>query len=307
MPNGRDIVEKADIAVSNLVSDGGYLNPEQSDKFIDIVIDQPTLLNRVRTVKMNAPKKKIEKLGFGSRILNAAPASGSYLDSGLRSKPDLGTVDLDTKEILAEVWIPYDVLEDNIEHESMEDTIMRHIAQRTALDLEELLINGNEIAGSPADPYLELMDGALLMSDNSLVDGTGLGYGSTLWKAIVEAMPTKYLRNINLMNFFISHFVEHEYRAALAARETGLGDALITGRQPVYGFGVKMDACALMPNSNALFTYPQNIIWGVQRDIMIETDRDIRARVIQIVLTLRCDFVAETADAIVVAENIGAS
>ncbi len=60
-----------------------------------------------------------------------------------------------------------------------------------------------------------------------------------------------------------------------------------------------------MPNASALFTYPQNIIMGVQRDIMIETDRDIRARVIQIVLTMRVDFKAETEDAIIVVENLG--
>lgn len=303
MPDGRDIVEKADLAVSNLVADGGYLNPEQANKFIDIVIDQPTLLNKVRTVRMNAPKRRIEKIGFENRILNAAPASGSYLAADSRAKPDLGMIELDTKEILAEVWIPYDVLEDNIEHENLEDTIMRHIAQRTALDLEELLITGDTGSG---DDYLALLDGALLMSGNALVDGTGLGYSSDLWKAIISAMPTKYLRNINLMSYFASHNTEHEYRAALAARETGLGDALITGRQPVYGYGVKLETCALMPNGNVLFTYPNNLVWGIQRDIMIETDRDIRARVLQIVLTMRSDFKAETSDAIIVAENVGA-
>jgi hypothetical protein len=62
-----------------------------------------------------------------------------------------------------------------------------------------------------------------------------------------------------------------------------------------------------MPNGNIAFTYPNNIIWGVQRDIMIEKDRDIRRRVIQIVLTMRIDFKCETADALVVAENVGAS
>jgi hypothetical protein len=305
MPDARTIVEKADLAVSNLVNDGGYLNPEQSNKFLDIIIDQPTLLNSVRTVRMSAPQRKIEKIGFGSRIMNAAPASGSYLDSANRSKPDLQTVSLSTKEVMAEVWIPYDVLEDNIEHGGMEDTIMRHMASRIALDLEELLIQGDQSLDA-GDPYLDLIDGALLMSGNALVDCTGKGYGSDLWKALIAAMPTKYLRDLNAMRFYGSYNTEHEYRDVLAARETGLGDAGITGRNSVYGFGVQLTPCALMPNGNVLFTYPQNIIWGVQRDIMIETDRDIRARVIQIVVTMRIDFKAETSTAIVVGENVGA-
>ena len=302
MPGSRTVVEKADIAVSNLTSDGGYLNSEQSNRFIDIVINEPTLLNRVRTVRMNAPKRKIEKIGFGNRILKVAADSGSVLDSSDRSKPDLDQIELNTKEIMAEVWIPYDVLEDNIERENMEDTIMKHIARRVSLDLEELLLQGDTTA---SDPYLALIDGVLQMSSNSTVDGTDEGYGADLWKKLIKQMPTKYLRNIGLMNFFSSYEVEHEYRDVLADRGTNLGDSNITGRAPVYGFGVELAPCALMPTTNVAFTYPSNIIWGIQRDIMIERAKDIRRRVIQIVLTMRIDFKCETSDALVVGENVG--
>jgi len=302
--NSTDIIEKADIAVSNLVSDGGYLNPEQSNKFIDLIIDEPTLLSRIRTVRMNAPKRKIEKIGFQNRILRAAPSSGTALADDQRSKPDLGMIQLDTKEIIAEVWIPYDVLEDNIEHESMESTIMKHMARRTSLDLEELLIQGK--VGHATDSYLALIDGILEMSGNPLVDATGKGYTSALWKSVISAMPTKYLRNLSAMDYFTSYNTDHEYRDELAKRETGLGDTSITGRAPVYGFGVKLTPCALMPTSKLVLTYPQNIIWGIQRDIMIETDKDIRRRVYQIVMTMRVDFKCETPDAVIIAENIGA-
>jgi len=302
--DSRNIIEKADIAVSNLVSDGGYLNPEQSNKFIDLIIDEPTILNRIRTVKMNAPKRKIEKIGFQNRILRPAPSSGTALADNLRVKPDLDMLQLDTKEIIAEVWIPYDVLEDNIEHQSMESSIMKHMARRVSLDLEELLINGK--IGHSTDDYLAIVDGLLQMSVNPIVDATGKGYTSALWKSIISSMPTKYLRNLNAMDYFTSYNTDHEYRDELAKRETGLGDANITGRNPVYGFGVKLTPCALMPNNNVVLTYPQNIIWGIQRDIMIETDKDIRRRVYQIVMTMRIDFKCETPDALVVAENIGA-
>jgi HK97 family phage major capsid protein len=304
MPSSRTIVEKADIAVSNLTTDGGYLNAEQANKFLDIIIDEPTLLNRIRNVRMNAPKRKIEKIGFGNRILKVAPDSGEALDASDRSKPDLDQIELETKEIIAEVWIPYDVLEDNIERAGIEDTIMKHMAMRVALDLEELLLQGDETA---SDPYLALVDGVLQMSSNATIDATDKGYGADLWKALINAMPTKYLRNIGLMNFFSSYQTEHEYRDVLADRATALGDRNIQGRNPVFGFGVELAPCALMPNGNIAFTYHNNIIWGVQRDIMIEKDRDIRRRVIQIVLTMRIDFKCETADALVVAENVGAS
>ena len=95
MKDSRDIIAKADLAVANLISDGGYLNSEQANNFIDIVINQPTLLQTVRTVRMNAPKRKIEKIGFGNRILRAAPASGTALAEARRARPDLDMIELE--------------------------------------------------------------------------------------------------------------------------------------------------------------------------------------------------------------------
>lgn len=302
MKDSRTIVEKADLAVANLITDGGYLNAEQSNRFIDIVIDEPTLMKSVRVVRMNAPKRKIEKIGFGNRILRAAPASGTALASSLRARPDLGMIELETKEIIAEVWLPYDVLEDNIEKDNLENTIMDKIGSRTALDLEELLILGD--TGS-SDTYLALTDGAIeLTPTGNIVDGSAItDVTKALFKMGIQYMPTKYLRNVSLMRYYTSHHVETEYRDSLATRLTDLGDEKVTGRTPCYAYGVPVVPCALMPNNKLILTYPDNIIWGVQRDIMIETDRDIRARVLIIVLTLRVDVKLEQPDACVVIEN----
>lgn len=300
MKNSRDIIEKADLAVSHLQTEGGYLEAEQADKFIDIVIDQPTIINECRSVKMTTPKRKIEKIGFGSRILQAAPASGTALST--RSRPDLGLVELETKEVIAEVWLPYDVLEDNIERENLEDTIMQKIGERAALDLEELIILGDT---SSADTFLALTEGVIELTPTSnTVDGSGFtDIDKTLFKTAIHCMPTKYLRNVSLMRFYTSHHVETEYRDYLASRVTQLGDEKIAGRTPCYSFGVPLAPCALMPNNKLVLTYPENIIWGIQRDIMIETDRDIRRRVLVIVLTMRIDVKLEQSDACVVVEG----
>jgi HK97 family phage major capsid protein len=302
MKSSRDIIAKADLAVANLIADGGYLNAEQADKFIDIVIDQPTLIQTVRTVKMNSPKRKIEKIGFGNRILRAAPASGTALSDNQRARPDLGMIELETKEIIAEVWIPYDVLEDNIERGGLEDTIMTKIAQRTSLDLEELIILGDEAS---TDSYLALTDGVIELTPTAnVVDASSItSVSKTLFKAGIQYMPTKYLRNVSMMKFYTSHHVETEYRDSLADRETILGDSKITGRNPCFAYGVPLAPCALMPNNKVVFTYPDNIIWGIQRNIMIETDKDIRRRVLIIVLTIRCDVKLEQPDACVVVES----
>src|SRR4051812_33157708 len=109
MASNQELIKKADIALSDLAT-AGRLNPEQTDRFIRVLIDQPTLLGQSRTVAMGAPQMKINKIGFGSRILRPAVSSVALPDSE-RVKPDLGTVPLSTQEVMAEVHIPYDVLE----------------------------------------------------------------------------------------------------------------------------------------------------------------------------------------------------
>ena len=50
-----ELVKRADIAISDLTDNGGMLNPEQANMFIDMVQETPTILNQSRVVTMNAP------------------------------------------------------------------------------------------------------------------------------------------------------------------------------------------------------------------------------------------------------------
>lgn len=248
---------------------------------------------------MNSPKLEINKIGFGTRILKAAPASGTALTAANRSEPTTSKVTLDTDEVIAEVHIPYDVLEDNIERGNLEDTIMFQIAERVALDLEELLILGDTTS---ADTYLALKDGILKQATSHVVDFSGIPtqpINKAIWKAANKAMPNKYIRNRDALRHYVSPDVETEYVDTLADRATNLGDDKTQFWNPNRGFGVPIRSAALMPDDKTIMTFPKNIIWGVQRKIMIESDRDIRSRVIIIVVTLRIDVKFEEEDSVV--------
>jgi hypothetical protein len=302
--NQRQIVEKAMITVTDLVNNGGYLNPEQANKFLRDVRDAPTLLNDIRIVQMNAPKRVIENIGFGSRILKEAPASGTALGSVDRSAPTTGKITLTTDEVIAEVNIPYDVLEDNIERGNLEDTIMSMIAERTALDLEELLVLGDTNSG---DSYLAMFHGAIKMatSHTTSIAGSGSAMGKNVFKQGILEMPTKYLRNRPSMRFYISPDNETEYRDVVADRQTGYGDNTLQGFKPLMAFGVPIIPAVHVPDTKMIFVDPMNLIMGIQRDIMIETDRIIRERIIVIVLTLRIAIAVEREDALTIIEGIG--
>lgn len=302
--NQRALVEKAMITVSDLSDQGGYLNPEQSDKFLLDIQDTPTLLKEIRVVPMKAPKRVIENIGFGSRILKAAPNSGTALGSSDRVKPTTGKITLTTDEVIAEVNIPYDVLEDNIERGGFEDTVMKMITERVSLDLEELLITGDTDSG---DDYLALFDGAIKMATNHTVDITGAdsAISKNVFKQAILEMPTKYITNRPAMRMYISHDNETNYRDMVADRQTGHGDDTLQGFNPLFAFGCPIVPVIYMPDTNLVFVNPKNLIMGIQRDVMIEVDRVIRERVIVIVLTMRIAIAVEREDALTVIEGIG--
>lgn len=312
MPGNNQLIQKADLALSDLVANGGLLLPEQTDKFIQTLIDSPTMLNAARVVTMSGPQKKINKIGFGSRILRKATSSTALSDSQ-RAKPDLGQIVLNTKEVIAEIHLPYDVIEDNIEGGSisaamgssaggLQDTLVSLLASRAALDLEELAILGDT---SSADEYLALTNGFLKIANSHIVDAEGATLTKDIFKAAIKAMPDKYLRVRSDMDFFVSVDNETEYRDTVANRVTGLGDAALVTASALAAFGSPIQAAPLMPNGKGLYTNPNNLIFGIQRRVNIEYDKDIRARKFIVVLTARVDFQIEEKDAAVVIVNLG--
>jgi hypothetical protein len=316
--NNQELIKKADMALADLAS-GGLLLPEQADSFIRKLLVQPTLLNQVRTVTMNSPQRNINKIGFGQRILKKA-TSATALSEADRSKAVTSQVNLNTSEVIAEVRLPYDVIEDNIEPGQintagasavappvlggLKDTIIRMIAERAALDLEELAILGDS---GDADPYLAMKEGYLKLATDHVIDAGAAAVNKDMFKQGLKAMPDQYMRNLAQLRHYVSVNNEIEYRDTFASRETTGGDnQFVTQAQaPVFGFGVPLNAVSLMPGAQGLLCHPLNMIMGIQRQISIEVAKSITERVFIIVLTARVDFQIEETDAVVKYTNIG--
>lgn len=309
--SNKELAKRADMALSDL-SSGGLLNPEQSNQFIDMVQEQPTILNQARIVRMGAPQRKINRLGFGTRIMKAAPQGSSpfaaddgtndrYLAATDRSAPTTAQITLTTKEMMAEIHLPYELLEDNVEGMSFEDHVMRLIAERAAEDLEAWMLEADTAS---ADAYFALNDGLLVTAVTNVVNNASAGISPDVFEAMLLAMPKKYLRNLSRLRNFMPVAETIKYRANVAKRATGYGDSALSEAGQLTAYGVPVEAAPLMPASTGLFTYPQNILFGIQRDISIETDKDIRSRQIIIVLTIRADTKWDDESAVVKVTNI---
>lgn len=313
MSSNQSLIQKADIALGDLAT-AGELNPEQANLFIRVAIESNPLLNVVRVVAMNSSQRNIDKIGFGSRILRKATSSTALADAD-RVKPDLSQVILTTKEVIAEVHIPYDVLEDNIEGGNpfvplqtgaggLHDTIVSLLAQRASLDLEEQAILGDS---ANADPYIAMQEGFLKLSTVNVANAGGALFSKDIVKQGQKAMPPKYMSNKGLLINFVSVNNETEMRDQYATRQTALGDANLQGSLPLRVFGSPVLGVPNMPEEVGLYTDPRNLIFGIQRRISLEYDKDIRARVFIVVLTARIDWQIEETAAVVKYTNILAS
>jgi len=322
MATNSSLLRKADLAIADLQTNGGELSPEQGAAFIRKLHAQPTLINRCRVVEMLSPQRKINKIGFGKRILRKA-TSATALTPAQRSKPTTEQITLISKEQIAEVRLPYDVLEDNIERAAsanngdanagaggLHQTIIELIAARAALDIEELALLADTAYKNSSDAddeaYLSQGDGwlKLIKTHGNVFDAGNETIKKEIFKGGLKTLPSQYQRNKTALNHIVSVNNETEYRDTLANRTTGLGDGMVTGSNAVYAYGSPVIGAALMPEDKGLFTDPKNLIFGIQRQVSMEFDKDITSRVYIIVLTLRCDFQVEETEAAVLYENI---
>jgi len=245
----EELVQKA-VVTTDALAAAGKLNPAQSDRFIDYVVDETVLKNNARVVRFRNESLDIDKIGIGNRV--AVPKAEAK-DPAIRRGITTTKITLTPKEIMVPFEISDNFKEVNIEGDASEDHIVQIMAKRLANNLEELYLMGdllgaavieNEIyeGGSSTqyvkDTYLALQKGWLRGADaGNVVDAEGANIGLSVFSKMIRAMPTKFRRNRGELRWYISPDLWQLYLEKLASRATALGDAAAggSGHQP---FGI---------------------------------------------------------------------
>jgi len=307
--DAADLIQKADMALSDLTS-GGLLLPAQAKKFIRKMIKRSVLMQMATVIPMAGPKRRIEKIGFTERILKPK-TSGTQLTSDQRSTPALSKVELSTVLAAAEVDIPEEVFEDNIEGDSLRKTILEEMARRAPLDLDELFLLGDTDLDL-TDPFLDLLDGWLKSATSNVYDAAGAMPTEAVWKGAYKTMPQQYRALKSTMRFLTSSDAQTEYVDLLGQRGTAVGDkAAVDGIAPKWQ-GIPIEEVPVMPGNlgddedmtNALLIQPKNLTVGIQRKIRTRWDVDIRAGVVFVVMDLRMDAKFAEEEAVVKISNL---
>lgn len=246
----KELIEKAVITTDALAT-AGKLNPAQSDKFIDYMVDETVLKNNARVVRFRNETLEIDKIGIGRR---AALPKTEAQDPGLRRGINTSKIVLQPREII----VPFEV-GDNFKEmaleENVEDHIIKMMATQLANDLEELYINadtvgpsilesnykeGGDTAKYVKDKYLALQDGWFRLADGGhIYDAEGKNIGLSVFNAMLRQMPTKFRRNKAALRWFLSPDLAQIYFEKLSTRATALGDQAAGGAGHAP-FGVPM-------------------------------------------------------------------
>lgn len=289
----KQLLAKAQITIDDLVSDGGYLKPQQAKKFIISLIEEASLLPLCYVQGMTSKKMEVDKIVFGDRILHRA-TSAEALPEAKRSKFTTDKIELDAQEFKAEVRLPWDVVEDNIEGDSLKSTVLSMMQERVALDMDEIIANGDTDSD---DPDLAVLDGIRKQANSNIVDAGGASLGKVILHAGIKTMPKKYRRNRKKMMFLVASDSELNYRNELAERATGGGDRYLVEDVPVMYSGSPLKDIPVFPENlgvgndrtEALYLDPKNIRVGVYKKVRLHTDEDISAGVMIIVARVRFD------------------
>ena len=287
------ILEKA--FTSGDLASGGLLNPEQSSTFVQGIIDNSVIIKECRRVPMKSDKRQIDKITYGSDILQKPPAVGTAPTNV--TKPVTSKVILSATELLVAIDVGYDALEDSIEGKGLFDTIMSLTDKEVARELDILLLHG-DTAGGTGD-YLEVLDGVLKQITTNVYDATGKKLDKDVLFATVKKIPSRFYDVETDYRFYVSHLARLDYIQALA--DAGVNDAfiryLLEAREPAYqGTPVRKvpalktyDTGGSVMGSDGLLINPKNIVWGIHRDVSYEFDRQPRKRIIEVTMTMKID------------------
>lgn len=274
----------------------GILRPEQARRFIDYVWDATTLAQDGRRVTMRANTMELEKINVGDRVIRAASQGVStYTNTGAT----FSKVELTTKKIRLDWEVSAESLEDNIEGAALEDHLVRLMTNAFGNDIEDLAINGDGSTGS----FLSIMNGFINLEKTSPNTGAGSNLGSahevintalvgsnaafTDWttdklQALILAMPRRYRAITNGLKFYagtdtFANIVKNNATVYSTIGSTeNTRNEFIGGANQTFGgarqtrvLGVPVLEVPYYPAGFVDLTFPQNRIWGFQRDITV--------------------------------------
>lgn len=301
--SNQTLLQKADMEVSDLITDGGYLPDEQATTFVRDLINESVVLKLIDVRPLKSHTQLIDKVGISGRVLRPG-TSGVALSVADRAKPITDQEELGTKLMKGQINLNDEVLEDNIEAGTFKTTVMQLMTEAVAYDMDWLAVNGDT---SSTDAFTALLDGMIVAATSHVVAAGTNPLAKSYLKAAVKSMPSQYSRTKAKQRFMTSLDAETDYRDYLSDRATVVGDKFMEDEapiryasRPILGIPAFPDDLGVGSDETAvLLLDPKMARWGVWRKVRVETGRDIETGEWKMVVTVRAGFKYREEDAVV--------
>lgn len=308
-------------------SGGGLLAPDQSTRFIDYMWDATTLGSQVRKVRMRANEMELDRMAVGERVVRLATEA---VDDAVNVKVAFAKVSLTTQKLRLDWELSSESLEDNLEGEAFEEHVARLLSAQAANDIEDLAINGD--VNNTNDALFKSFDGwrKRLYAGANVVDANGAILDRGIFHRGLRAMPRKFMNRRGALKWFTSagllqdyvytdQFVTAEGNLLPAGTNPDSADAtpgFSPGWSPTSPFGIRAQEVPLFPeydynpgggaktSSDVWLVDPNNLIWGVKREIKVYRQFVPRKDTIEYTMFTRVGTSIENPNAAVLIKNV---
>lgn len=283
-----------------LVSVGGALRPEAANLFIDLVMDQTPFLQRIYIHRMNKLTSDLNALTITPRALvrlAEGTAASSFTSPTNKGKTLLAL----SMQFFAQVT--FSAISDNQGNPDFENQLAGMFAKAVGNDLLDLGFNGtdDDYTGSA---FLELNKGWVHLAKNNTdcvkydVNTLSSDYIGNL-KAVVQAQDALY----KATSAFILNPADYEGLVEDLGSEPGGVAYIVSGSLPTF-MGHEIIQVPYMPSGQVLFTPPQNIVMGINRDIQRYREIETSKRAIEYTFDMATDFAFLNDAAVVIGYNV---
>lgn len=293
---------------------GGILDREQYNQFMRDVEFNTTILKDAAYKKMNREQVITTGTLIEGRVLQDGYLEDSRDTNGnlTAAKVGFGKSELTAHKLRAKTFIDDDDLEDNIEGEQFQNTLLSMMGNQIGEDLEAIALYGDTDLDYDDQPLYHTYDGWIKQSTSFLKSSevaTGNSNGDfnvhdntieAVFDAIIRAVPAR-IRQSKLMQRFaiyVPYEVEDAYRNLLKSRNTQLGDDMQTGDKPLMYKKYPIKEAPILEDEEAreLLEYapvvggtPDLWKWGVYKDVKVEPYRKPDIERTEFFYRTRCD------------------
>lgn len=306
-------VQKADAALSELVTNGGYISERELPTFLRQQIKMAQLTAKVRRQLMDSEQLEIPRLRFPDGaddfVLYPLTENAGHPVSE-RSKPTFGALNLTSTWFGGQVNISKQIRAANVEKDRIIDTIRSAVYPKIGADVEKIGIRGDTTS---AIPSLAALDGWLVQATAHTVAGGGNRLTDTYLASALRALPEEY--DMGDVAYMTSKKAKHDWLDSIKSRATDMGDATYLGKdgQRLAGYrGYPVEKYPLWPSTQGgtndrttvLYTEHKNLVLGLFQDIKLRVGESLETRQTMILFDVAIAVGFEVDDAVVAITDI---